>query len=148
MHDISICSAAGHGKPFALIEPVCDTVEMDEDVAALRGLRGFGCRSLGLHKTALMTKLETKNRIQEEDKREIENLRKLIRHAKVNPSDRQIAEISISHDGDLASAVCVAFDPPILQHAERKLIADDGEGPPMHEPQWGDEGWLEKENTK
>lgn len=152
MQDISILrarsglsTAVGQGKPFALIEPVCDTIEMDEGVAALRGLRGFGCRSQGLHDGALTSKSKSNNGMQEGERFESEERMFFQRRAKVNASDRQTAEISISHDGGLSSAVCMVFDPSGLQ-AEGERIVDDGKGPPMHEPRWGDEGWFETED--
>ena len=64
------------------------------------------------------------------------------RRSRVKESDRQVAEVNISHDGDYAIAVCMAFDPrkPTVQE---KTIVDNGEGLSLHEPQWGDEGWLD-----
>ena len=54
--------------------------------------------------------------------------------------DRQIAEVSISHDGDYAVATCLAVDEPAKQTYNWPLI-DDGSGDPIHEPAWADDGW-------
>ena len=63
------------------------------------------------------------------------------RGSRVKDSDKQVAEINISHDGDYAVAMCMAFDPPGSEVFE-DIIVDKGEGLPLHEPQWGDEGWA------
>lgn len=58
--------------------------------------------------------------------------------------ERQIAEISISHDGDYAIAVCMALDEaPKDMEEDTEFIDDDGSGEPIHEPVWGDVGFLD-----
>ena len=113
--DISILSS----RPLALIDPICDTIEMNENVATARGIKK-------LYGT----------------------LENFTRRARIEPSDRQTVEVSISHDGDIASAVCMAFDPPDVQQVQTKNRRDDGIGAPMHEPQWGDKGWLTYGSSK
>lgn len=141
MQDVSIVtkfsSSASHldaengRKTIALIEPICDRIEMDKRVAALRGLRGFGPHNHGLHSTNQNPEMTGSDKVQHYNRR-----------SRVKESDRQIADINISHDGDYAVAVCMGFDPPISQIKE-KCIVDNGKGLPLHEPQWGDEGWLD-----
>ena len=148
MQDISIIHQRSTQAPntitqlVALIEPICDTIEMDERVASERGLRGFGPRSRGLHKGALIGNADDSENAHDQDKKSVKKAPRFHRHAKVRSSDRQVAKINISHDGDYAVAVCMAFDPPGTK-SEEKRIVDDGRGPPKHEPQWGDEGWFD-----
>ena len=146
MHDISIIrQSSNQGKKvtgtrlIALINPICDSIDIDERVASERHLRGFGPRSQGLHKGAL---IEEHGVLHIHEQRSTVKAPHFRRSAKVRDSDRQIAKINISHDGDYAVAVCMAFDSPERQ-PERKIIVDDGTGPPKHEPQWGDEGWFD-----
>lgn len=89
-----------------------------------------------------MTRDELRKEAQDLENSEMNRGVHYYRRSRVKESDRQVAEINISHDGDYAIAVCMAFDPPgsIVQE---KTIVDNGEGLPLHEPQWGDEGWLD-----
>ena len=132
----------GAQKLVALIDPPCDRIEMHRRVATRRGLRGFVFKNYGLHKGALMTRDELRKEAQDLENSKVDKGVHYYRRSRVKESDRQIAEINISHDGDYAIAVCIAFDPPdsIVQE---KTIVDNGEGLPLHEPQWGDEGWLD-----
>lgn len=65
-----------------------------------------------------------------------------LRKAKIKDEDQQIAEISISHDNGYAVAVCMALVED-SQGRDRSQIVDDGLGEPLHEPEWGDAGYLE-----
>ena len=151
MQDISIIHQRSSQAPntttqlVALIDPVCDTIEMDERVAFERQLRGFGPQSQGLHKGALIGNADDSEDIHGQDERSIKKVPRFHRRAKVRASDRQVAKINISHDGDYAVAVCMAFDPPGMK-PEGKRVVDDGRGTPKHEPQWGDEGWFDVVN--
>ena len=126
---------------IALIDPPSDRIEMLRGVARLRGLRGFGLRNYRLHKGTLMTKVEFHKGLDEKEEQVHRGVH-YYRRSRVKDSDRQVAEINISHDGDYAVAVCMAFDPP-GSTVQEKTIVDKGEGLPLHEPQWGDEGWLD-----
>ena len=126
----------------ALIDPVCDTIEMDERVASERQLRGFGPRNQGLYKGALIGNAGEIENVHGQDEELIKKALRFHRRAKVRASDRQVAKINISHDGDYAVAVCMAFDPPGMKPEEKRIV-DDGRGPPKHEPRWGDEGWFD-----
>ena len=123
-------------KTVALVDPVCNTVEMNHRIADKRGLRGFESCRLDHDGTAVSTKQNVKQ------------LRPQIseRRRRIKEHERQTAEINISHDGDYATAVCMAFDSPDL-HPEGRRIVDTGVGPPMHEPEWGDVGWLDQDDT-
>ena len=126
----------------ALIDPVCDTIEMDERVASERRLRGFGPQSQELYKGALIGNADDCENAHSRDEKVVKKAPRFHRRAKVRSSDRQVAKINISHDGDYAVAVCMAFDPPGMKPEEKRIV-DDGRGPPKHEPQWGDEGWFD-----
>ncbi|KAL8829728.1 MAG: hypothetical protein Q9170_006048 [Blastenia crenularia] len=65
-----------------------------------------------------------------------------VRRNRIPEEDQQIAEISISHDNSHAVAVCMALDDKTEVRDPIKYIVDDGSGEPIHEPEWGDEGWL------
>ena len=56
--------------------------------------------------------------------------------------ERQEADLSISHDGDYAIAVCLALDEEMdsVGH-EYKPVVDDGNGEPIHEPEYRDTGF-------
>ena len=145
MHDVSIVrlphQVAKSGKAVALIDPVAGRVEMNERVAALRGLRGFGLQSQELRKVSMIAQDEYSDTTQENMKQTIH----FIRRRRVDEADRQIAEINISHDGEYAVATCMALDSPNL-HPEGRVIVDQGFGPPVHEPEWGDEGWFDRDD--
>lgn len=157
MHDISVVrpnlppgssstfSNTGTGeaqKLIALIDPPSDRIEMFRGVATRRGLRGFSHQSYGLHKGALMSKDELHTEVQDPEDGKVHKGFHYYRRSRVKESDRQVAEINISHDGDYAVAMCMAFD-PAGGTVREKTIVDKGEGLPLHEPQWGDEGWLD-----
>lgn len=154
MHNISIVrpslppgsfSGTGTGgaqKMIALIDPPSDRIEMLARVATVRGLRGFAVKNYGLHKGALMSKDEIHKEVQDSEDEKVHRGTHYYRRSRVNESDRQVAEINISHDGDYAVAMCMAFDPPGSTVSE-KTIVDKGEGLALHDPQWGDEGWLD-----
>lgn len=140
----------GARKLIALIDPPSDRIEMVRSVASSRELRGFGRQNRGLHKGALMSKDELHKEEQDEkDEKDGQVPREAhyYRRSRVKDSDRQVAEINISHDGDYAVATCMAFDPPVETTPERTIV-DNGKGLPLHEPQWGDEGWLDSRQTR
>lgn len=139
MQDISIVGSSTHSKPVALIDPVCNVVVMDERVAAFRGLRGLGRKSKNLDKGPL----------DDDAFKEAKEAHAgtFIRRRKIKITERQAAEINISHDGDYAVAVCMALDAP-GSYPEGRRIVDDGTGEAIHEPQWGDDGWLDQEQEQ
>ena len=137
MQDISIVRSPNSDKTIALIDPVCNGIQMDERVASLRGLRGFGPQSQGLHKGPLLVK-------DQDESVQVQGTiaKHFNRRREIKETERQTAEISISHDGEYAVAVCMAYDAPGL-HPEGRRIVDYGTGPAIHEPQWGDNGWFD-----
>ena len=62
--------------------------------------------------------------------------------------DQQVAELSISHDGDIAMAVCMALDDAGSGETLDCPIIDHGSGDPVHEPEWGDRGFLDMSEHK
>ncbi len=66
----------------------------------------------------------------------------VLRKRLVREEERQIAELSISHDGPYIVAVCMALDEDVKNSGSHVHLVDDGSGEPMHEPSWGDKGWL------
>ena len=148
MRDISICAADRDGgirlqkadsqsaKPIALIDPICSIVLMDDRVAKIRGLRGFGHRNSFLLNDLRLSKPRTRL--------PAPNLQ-LERRLKIQEHQRQAAEVSITHDGDIAFAVCLASNAG-EPSAQLENITDDGNSLPIHEPNWGDEGWLSKDD--
>lgn len=158
MRDISIISprsnpgifpddAADTQKPTALIDPVATTISMDERVAEIRGLRGFGPQSTGLLRGPLSIYPDVSVYPNSKDVNVSDDgsSQYLERRAKVEESQRQIAQVSISHDGDTAVAVCLASN-ELEPEPEQKSIIDDGRHDPIHEPQWGDEGWFSEDD--
>ena len=128
-------------KTTALIDPVCNRIEMHERVAKLRGLRGFTPQSQDLLEVASTTRSEREETTQGHEKTKTH----FNRRRKIKDFERQCAEVNISHDGDYSMAVCVAFDSPNLQPEGRRVV-DNGRGSPMHEPQWGDRGWFDNDD--
>ena len=67
-----------------------------------------------------------------------------VRRDRVKAEERQVAEMNITHDGDYVVAVCMAFDEACERKDEEiQPIVDNGVGDPIHEPVWGDEGFLD-----
>ena len=53
--------------------------------------------------------------------------------------DRRLADVTISHEGQYAIAVCQALDELHVQ--DSTPIIDTSNGEPLHEPQYGDQGF-------
>ncbi|KAI4094673.1 MAG: hypothetical protein LQ348_006936 [Seirophora lacunosa] len=137
-------------KVQALVAPEPTTwIVMDSDVASARGLsnrqpsRGF------IHGEIVNGRFVANPRSEGSPVSSIQNAgRKFFtRRAKIREEDQQIAEISISHDGDYAVAVCMALDEPRTKAYAIRHVLDDGSGEPLHEPEWGDDGWLENHTS-
>ena len=151
MHEISVIPPLYESsqyfnstKPVALIDPVCDTIIMSEDVATLRQLKRFGHRYQKSVVSGTVDGIKTTRRLDEYVTEDVGGARQTTRRSRVKPTDRQVAELSISHDGPYAVAVCMALDTEISRTPDR--IVDDGTGEPKHEPEWGDEGWLDADD--
>ena len=139
MHEVSIINPRTQPSLFlakdaqnmnliAMIDPPCNTILMDERVAQLRSLRGFNPLTQRMRKGPTV---------------EIEGRMYHKRRSKVIDSERQMAKISISHDREYATAVCIALDQPLSKATDEQIV-DEGKGLPLHEPSWGDEGWLDQ----
>ena len=63
----------------------------------------------------------------------------------VAEKERQTVDISISHDTDYAVAVCMAVDD--LEEQDLEALTDTGSGEAIHEPEWGDRGFLVASTT-
>ena len=136
MQDITISSQPAveslrrSPKFVATVAPIPTEVLMSRDVAIQRGLRGFDAKSTRLPRfTGTWHTAEgepTTSRIGKYVKRRLNE-----------PDAGQLAEISISHDGGVAIASCLAVDVPQPGTA-REIILDDGTGPALHELEWGD----------
>ena len=64
-----------------------------------------------------------------------------LRQLLVKEEDKRLADVSISHDGEYATAVCLALDEEIEEVLEP--VVDFGDSDPLHEPRWGDRGFGE-----
>lgn len=132
------------GKPQVLIDPPRREILMNSRVASLRGLRHTKanwkeeCMSQGLRASIASLADGSSSGSMNHT---VEKLYK--RRALVEEQDRQVVEGSISHHGDYAVAVCMAVDEkPSTDQESTEPIFDDGSGEPIHEPQWGDKGFL------
>lgn len=99
-----------HKKPYALIDPPGRTVRLSRAVAQQRGVA------------------------MDDDGAEFVLRPKIFRWR-----DRQIARLSISHDGEYATATVLAFDDHTFVEKEEEVLVDDGKGKPMHVPSLGDD---------
>ena len=142
--------SAKKSKPVALIDPPTNTILINDRVANIRSLRGFVSRSQDLRKDALVSRAEhdrlfKSKRFANDHSRssQVESMGEdyIERRAKIDESERQIAEVNISHDGDTTVAVCMALDQSIPEKKLERII-DNGTSFPIHEPQWGDEDWF------
>ena len=145
LKDISIVQCNSQGRVHALIAPqsLADIV-MNPEVAMKRGLFEAQYPTAGtlgqvvngrfIRTTALTSRHNMDSKF-------------FLRKARIKDDDQQAAEISISHDGDYAVAVCMALDEKsdAIDPSWKSLqcIVDDGSGNPFHEPEWGDSGYFE-----
>ena len=136
-------------KPSILIDPHRQDVVMNAAVANIRGLRtvsiphaeegveevpySMHCRGAIMNGEFVETKSD-------------EAARLFKRRARTADEDRQLADVSISHDGKYAMAVCIALDEKTDNVQLKPPIIDDGTTNPLHEPEWGDEGWFGPED--
>lgn len=116
---------------------------MEEGVARLRGLRGFNRDETQTPPMVVSQysygKLLGDNFVESKD----HGAQKFFkRRARIANEDRQLAQLSISHDGGYATAVCIALDEEVDIAHRKPMIIDDGSGDPLHEPEWADEGWF------
>ena len=63
------------------------------------------------------------------------------RAPRIRMEHRRVADVSISHDGKYAFATALAVEDYEIPSQNPEFVDDNGEGEPIHEPEWGDEGW-------
>ena len=123
-------------KALALIDPPPRLVLMQKSVAIQRGLMGFSKLTDG---RVSLLRASMQPPPEGHPGRDDPSLHGLyVRKLLVKEDDRRLADISISHDGKYAVAVCMALDE---QDNGLDPVVDDGSGEPIHEPEWGDKGW-------
>ena len=141
----------------AVIDPPVRSVQMDQRVAVLRGLRTFRGDEEGADVVAGQAEradpFTTGNSqgplVHSERLRIPMHGSYLIRRSLVKDEDRKIAELSITHEDTVAVAVCMAWhDPSEEMIGKLEPIVDDGTGEPIHEPVWGDRGFTMAGTTK
>lgn len=133
----------------ALVDPPAKMVAMDESVAQIRGLRGYGDNYSKSRRADSISGPCVYGAMHNGNFQETEpsaGKRFPVRRLKIKAAERQVAEVSISHDGDYAVAVCMAVDEIPVDPSGQSLIIDDGSSNSIHEPEWGDEGWLTKDD--
>jgi hypothetical protein len=141
-----------HGIGFsvnAVIDPPTRMVQMNHRVATLRGLRGFRGDK---EEPGAMTdqqghmeplKCEKEGNGKQNGWRRLPMRQSFLsRRSLVKNEDKQIAQLSISHENSVAVAVCMAvLDASEGMTDEMEPIIDNGSGDPIHEPAWGDHGF-------
>jgi len=142
MSDISITASDGE-KASILIDPPRQDILMEENIARLRGLRGLN-KDMAQTPRIIVSqycygKLLGGKFVESKD----HPAKKFFtRRARIADEDRQLADLSVSHDGGYAIAVCIALDEEVDMAQGKPMIIDDGSGDPLHEPEWADEGWF------
>ena len=132
-------------KVTILIDPPCATITMDARIASLRGLKHSR-----LSRISRIESNASENSTGDLCNGTTVDLGKTYeRSALIKEEDRQVAEGSISHDGRYAIAMCLALNES-REHSDNNSgdIVDDGSGDPIHEPIWGDEGFLGAEGLE
>ncbi|KAL8940562.1 MAG: hypothetical protein Q9216_002750 [Gyalolechia sp. 2 TL-2023] len=131
-------------KVYALITPETTTkVVMQSQVAKSRGLLETQSRFSYVYGDVAGSQFVKMAEPNNDNVLTAESGRKLwVRGLRAQDEEQQIAEINISHDHDYAVAVCMALDEKTTPRGSVDYIVDDGSGEPIHEPEWGDEGWL------
>lgn len=97
-----------HRKPYALIDPAARTIQLSRAVAEQRGVANAAGAEV------------------------------VLRPAIFRWRDRQIARLSISHDGEYATATVLAADDAAYVERE-EVVVDAGKGKPLHVPCLGDD---------
>ena len=141
---MSVQGLVSRHKPCLLIEPAHQWVVMDTQVAISRGLVGFSPESLSESVPSGRSRTFSGEVVNGIFVPRIGSKTSLfcMRRRLVQEENRQIAELSISHDGPYSVAVCMALDEEATDCGNVAHIVDDGSGEPVHEPNWGDRGWL------
>ncbi|MCJ1284491.1 hypothetical protein MMC26_003823 [Xylographa opegraphella] len=128
-------------KPIVLISPPTRLVIMNTLTAEKRGLKDVASERNQAASSRALTEVPLRIRTLAQNLgfRIEEPL--FLRQVMIKEEDKRLADVSISHDGEYATAVCLALDEEIEEVLEP--LADFGDGDPLHEPQWGDRGFGE-----
>lgn len=123
-------------KPLAIIEPPVGVVLMNEATAFKRGLFGFHTEAMGIINKKEVSPIPTsKYSALHASHPELQGgLWERKRRALLG--ECRFADVSISHEGDYAVAICQALDEHL--DLEKDFVVDWGDGPPIHEPEHGD----------
>lgn len=135
---------ASPGKPQVLIDPPRRVILMGSEVASIRGLKDAKADWMKENKwqtsngwTATLANGPISNSLNRSDEKIYE------RQALVEEDDRQVVEGNISHDGDYVIAMCMTVDEKFENSKDDfQPNFDNGFGNPVHEPRWGDKGFL------
>lgn len=136
-------SSTNQKKLHALIAPeITKMVVMTSPVAKIRGLLERQSRFPHVYGEVNGGQFVRRSEPNKHDMLTAETGKFWVRGLRIKDDERQIAEINISHDHDYAVAVCMALDEKASSEGPLDYIVDDGSGECIHEPEWGDEGWL------
>lgn len=149
---------AGNGYHLnAVIDPPARSVQMDQRVAVLRGLRGFRgdeeeadvITEPAERAGPSMMKKSQGRLVQSQGLQMPMPGPYLTRRLLAKDENRTIAELSITHEDTVAVAVCMAWQDPSEEMTDGlEPIIDDGTGESIHEPAWGDRGFTMAETVK
>ncbi|MCJ1403970.1 hypothetical protein MMC11_007193 [Xylographa trunciseda] len=135
----------GTVKPIILISPPTRLVVMNTLTASKRGLKGAVSEENQASSSHVLSEVTPKMRTFARKIGFPTDEPLFVRHLSVKEEDKRLADVSISHDGGYATAVCLALDEEIEEILEP--LVDSGDGEPLHEPKWGDRGFGEGADT-
>lgn len=140
-----------------VIDPPTRSIQMDQRVAMLRGLRRFRGdeEQADIIMNGPAEPVDSSKTMKNSQDCVVPNDERLqipkhgppylTRRSLVKDEDRKIAELSITHEDTVAVAVCMAWQDPseeqMIGDLEQPII-DDGTEEPIHEPTWGDRGFM------
>ena len=140
-----VLQGASRRKPLILVSPPSKTIVMDGHVAMRRGLSIDNKSATAYDRNIKSIKnQESPSSIRYVDAKSVHSGRLYQRKSFIRVEDCRFVDASISHDGDYAFAVCQAWDEPLTQNLEsnHEPVTDDGSGDPIHEPEYGDRGFV------
>ena len=122
-----------------LISPPTRLVIMNTLIAEARGLKNVALEGKQGASSRVLTEVPPKIRTFAQKHGFSINEPLFLRQLLSKEEDKRLADVSISHDGEYATAVCLALDEEI--EGVLDPIVDFGDGDPLHEPKWGDRGF-------
>ncbi|MCJ1436702.1 hypothetical protein MMC27_006084 [Xylographa pallens] len=132
---------SGTVKPVILISPPTRLVIMNTLTAEKRGLRGVASASKQAASSRVLIEVLPRIRTFASKNGFPIDEPLFLRQQLIKEEDKRLADVSISHDGEYATAVCLALDEEMEEGLEP--IVDFGDGDSLHEPRWGDRGFGE-----